>query len=99
MTAVPALAVDADPPDPQPFARLVRELHDLGFEAAFTEDTAADTVYAATDSAAAVTIVHHTRPPHVRLSTGPADAQALLTWTAATPHSTQLICLYAALND
>jgi hypothetical protein len=95
MNALPAHAADANQPDSQPFTRLIRELHDLGFEATHTDNT----MYAATDSAATVTIVHRTHPPHVRVSTGHTDTQALLTWTADTPHHTQLICLYAALND
>jgi hypothetical protein len=100
MNAVPVQDADADPPDSEPFARLIRELHDLGFEPALTEDATADTVYTATDSCVAVTIVRRrTRPPHVRVTTGHPGAEALLTWTAATPHPTQLICLYAALND
>jgi hypothetical protein len=98
MTTPADRPTDPDPPDP--FAGLIRELRDLGFEEAFTEPDTTDTVYAATDSRVAVTVVNHTRPPCVRVVGGRDSAcEWVLTWTANVAHPTQLICLYAALND
>jgi hypothetical protein len=82
------------------FARLVSELSELGFEPTLAAWHPHDTVYTATDSGVVVTVVDDEHQPHVCVSAKRgADTTWNMHWTATTPHPTQLIALYAALND
>ncbi len=111
MTATPTGPLSPQPADHAPFARLIHELQELGFEQVAVSTPPGPLAYAATDSPALVAVNNqpgqqHTRvlvgvhPPHGRRSDGShgADPSWQLAWTVGTPHVTQLIALYAALN-
>jgi hypothetical protein len=91
---------DPGPTSGQVFARLVGELEELGFEPTRPPAHPDDTVYTATDSAVAITTVGDVPEPHVCISARRGDGAAWsMHWTATTPIGTQLIALYAAIND
>jgi hypothetical protein len=74
-------------------------LDELGFEPTRPARHPHNTVYTATDSGVAVTVVADASEPHICLSarhgTDPAWS---MQWTAAAPPAVQLIALYAAVN-
>ncbi|HZN70675.1 MAG TPA: hypothetical protein VFC00_03170 [Micromonosporaceae bacterium] len=80
-----------------PFARLVGELSELGYEPS-PDPTTGATVYTATDSRVVVCIDHGPDNPHVCLSSNDDSPKWSVHWTAGTPTATQLLMLYAVLN-
>jgi hypothetical protein len=81
-----------------PFAGLVAELGELGFEASLRPVDPGRVVYTATDSPVTVTLVADPSP-YVR-AYHPANGRSwYVTWGADTPLHVQLIALYAVLND
>jgi hypothetical protein len=88
----------SDPATPAPFADLVAELGELGFEPQPGPAIPGQVVYAATDSPVTITVVTHPTHPHLRAESA-ADGHAWhLDWTNHTPVHVQLIALYAILN-
>lgn len=79
-----------------PFARLIAELAELGYE---PDDMPDAVTYTATDGNAAVEL-YPAEPPRAVLASTSSDPAAgwEITFTAATPPATQLVILYAALN-
>jgi hypothetical protein len=111
MTVARTGPLSPQPADDPPFARLIHELQELGFEQVAVSTPPGPVVYAATDSPALVAVNdqpghQHTRvmvgvdPPYGRPNHGAhgADPSWQVTWTVGTPHVAQLIALYAALN-
>ena len=84
---------------PDTFARLIGELHELGFERRPTASRPHRSVYGATDSPVTLTVVTEPPDPHVHVRGGHDAPGWHLYWTAATPAPVQLISLYAVLND
>jgi hypothetical protein len=98
MTA--SVSREPGPASGEVFARLVGELDELGFEATRPAAHPHHTVYTATDSGVAVTIVASACEPHVYVAARPGTGPAWsMHWTAAAPPAIQLIALYAAVND
>jgi len=87
------------PAGPDTFARLIGELHELGFERSPTVSRPGRSVYAATDSPVTLTVVTEPPDPHVHVRGSHNAAGWDLYWTPATPAAVQLIALYAVLND
>jgi hypothetical protein len=84
----------SDPATPAPFADLVAELGELGFEPQPGPAIPGQVVYAATDSPVTITVVTHPTHPHLRAESA-ADGHAWhLDWTNHTPVHVQLIALY-----
>ncbi len=103
MTTDPHAPGHTDPPDrpgdPAPFARLVKELRDLDYDQAPT-DNPDTTVYTTTDSPVQVEFDPTRQPPTAHLTHG-RRGQAPTWWvtlTAGTPDRVQLMVLHAALN-
>jgi len=79
-----------------PFARLIAELAELGYE---PDDSPDLVTYTATDGDTAVLMYLSTEPPQAVLTgTNSDDTDWQVAVTAATPPTTQLLILYAALN-
>ncbi len=89
----PAVDSDVD----APFARLVAELAELGYE---PDDLSGAVTYTATDGNAIVQVHRSAEPPRAVLAGASSDGATdwEITLTAATPPATQLLILYAALN-
>ena len=87
------------PAGPDTFARLIGELHELGFERSPTASRPHRGVYAATDSPITFTVVTEAPDPHVEVRGSHHAPGWLLYWTPATPALVELIALYAVLND
>ncbi len=87
------------PTDHGPFARLIGEIHELGFEHSPTASRPHRGVYAATDSPITLTVVTEAPDPHVEVRGSHTAPGWLLYWTPATPALVELIALYAVLND
>src|SRR5262249_53961054 len=97
-----AMTTTTDPPaatDPPPFARLVRELDDLDDEADTVDP--ARPAYTATDGRVTVTLDMVADPPRAYLEGFDTDGEPRwkITFTAMVPDATQLVTLYAAVND
>ncbi len=81
------------------FARLIDELHELGFERSLAPHRPGNAVYTATDSPVTFTIAADPPDPHVQVR-GRREADSWqLAWTAQTPDTVALIAVYAVLND
>jgi hypothetical protein len=82
-----------------PFADIVAELSELGFEPSPRPVEPGRVLYTATDSPVTVTLAPGPGCPHVHIDC-PADGQHwYLSWAAGTPWHVQLIALYGVLND
>jgi hypothetical protein len=88
----------SDPATPAPFADLVAELDELGFEPQPRPGVSGQVVYAATDSPVTIAVVTDPTHPHVRAEGAADDHGWHLDWTTGTPVHVQLIALYAILN-
>jgi len=87
-----------DPAVLAPFAGLVAELGELGFEPSPVQVEPGRVVYTATDSPVTITLLTDPGSAHVR-SESPADGQPwYVVWTEGTALHVQLIVLYAVLN-
>ena len=88
------------PPTADPFARLVRELGELGFERCPpAQCPPGHTRYTATDCPVAVMVAPNDNPPHVLLyPAAPGDEGWRVRLDAALPEPTQILILYAVLN-
>jgi len=84
---------------PPPFARLIRELAELGFEETIFDAGTTDTVYTATDSAVAVTLDVVADPPRACIERTDGRVRSGISIDATVADATQLIVLYAAIND
>ena len=111
MTAARTGPLSPQPADDAPFARLIHELQELGFEQVAVSTPPSPVVYAATDSPALVAVNDQPGHQHTGVLVGvdppdglpnhesnAADPSWRLTWTVGTPHVAQLIALYATLN-
>src|SRR5205814_3622739 len=103
----------SDPGMPVPFAELVAELGELGFEPQPRPALPGQVVYTATDSPVAITMPTSTVASdtavtdttatdvdivHVHAEGAPDGHPWRMEWTATTPIHVQLIALYAILN-
>jgi hypothetical protein len=88
----------SDPGMPAPFAELVAELGELGFEPQPRPALPGQVVYAATDSPVTIAVVTDPTYPHVRAEGAAGGHRWHLDWTTGTPVHVQLIALYAILN-
>jgi hypothetical protein len=84
---------------PDALARLIDELHELGFERSPTPHRPGHVVYTATDSPVTFIVATDPPDPHVQVR-GSREADAWqLAFTAQTPDTVVLIAVYAVLND
>jgi len=88
----------SDPGMPAPFAELVAELGELGFEPQPRPALPGQVVYTATDSPVTIAVVTDPAYPHVRVESATGGHRWHLDWTVHTPVHVQLIALYAILN-
>jgi hypothetical protein len=86
-------------PEPIPFARLRKELRDLDFDQAHTDDPDT-TIYATTDSPVTVEFDNNSRPPTAHLINGhPGQPPTWrVSFTTGTPDRVAIMVLYATLN-
>src|SRR5436305_465073 len=87
-------------PDPglsvsTPFAGLVAELGELGFEPSLRPVQPGHVVYAATDSPVTVTLLTEPGSSHVQVDSPAASQPWYVAWSDGTPLHVQLIALYA----
>jgi hypothetical protein len=73
------------PAGPDTFARLIGELHELGFERSLTASRPHRGVYAATDSSVTLTVVTEPSDPHVQCAGRPRRARLALVLDAGHP--------------
>ena len=88
----------SDPGMPVPFAELVAELGELGFEPQPRPALPGQVVYTATDSPVTIAVVTDPAYPHVRVESATGGYRWHLDWSTGTPGHVQLIALYAILN-
>jgi hypothetical protein len=88
----------SDPGTPAPFAELVAELGELGFEPQPRPALPGQVVYTATDSPVTIAVVTDPAYPQVRVASATGGHRWHLDWSTGTPVHVQLIALYAILN-